>query len=604
MKVSTPLNSHVPKDVRENLRWRSAVHRRVMNDPSYADVIRDACSRDPLFFINGFVFTHDSRREPFTKLPFILYEYQEEAVLEILNAINNHDLLIEKSRDTGASWMNCTAIYWCWAFKSGLSFLLGSRVEDDVDRAGNPKCLFYKLDFILDNLPVWMKPAGYNRNEHRRHLHIGNPETGSSIDGEATTIDFARGARCTAILLDEFATVPDGQRILTATRDVTKCRLFNSTPKGTNNAFYEKSIGTIKKLRIHWSKHPLKAAGLYETGSDGNVNVLDLTGYPDSYSPILDGKLRSPWYDNECERAGSAQEIAQELDIDYLGSGFQYFNAALVHESIRKYARPPMLIGELEYDETTGDPIRFREDENGNLRLWFLLDKDGKPPIDFRTVLGIDVSAGTGASNSCAEGWKAIMCEKILEYVNPFIRPEAFAKQAVAIARWLNGAEMIWESGGPGRQFGSRVMELGYGNVYLRRNDASISGKVSDIPGFASTKDTKLVLMGDYRAGIEKGNAVNRSKEALEECLEYIFDPNGGVIHARSVNKTDPSGAKSNHGDRCVGDALAYKLLNERKSSPVKQGPEVPVGCLQWRMDIKKKKEQLPNRQLDREWAT
>lgn len=602
MKIATPFYNRVPKEIRANLRWRSIVHRKVIDDPSYVDVICDACSRDPLFFINGFAYTHDPRREPFTKLPFILYKYQENAILEIIKAINNYDLLIEKSRDTGASWINLTAIFWCWRFKTGLSFLLGSRVEDDVDKAGNPKALFYKFDYLLDNLPVWLKPIGYDRNAHRRHLHIENPENGSTIDGEATTIDFARGARCTAILLDEFASVPDGHRILTATRDATKCRLFNSTPKGTSNAFYDIRQTDIKKLRIHWSEHPMKSEGLYTTDENGNLKILD-DKYPNEYKSILDGKLRSPWYDNECERAGSDQEIAQELDIDYLGSGFQYFNPALVNESIRKYARPPFIIGDLEYDEMTGDPIRFRENPEGRLKLWFLLDKNNNPSLSNEIVLGEDISAGSGASNSCVVGWDKITCEKVLEYANPRIRPEAFAVLAVAIGKWLGNAAMIWEADGPGRQFGSRVVELNYGNIYLRKNDESISGRVSDIPGFATRKGNKLVLMGNYRSAIEKFNAVNRSKEALEECLEYIFDPNGGVIHSRAKSKTDPSGANANHGDRCMSDALAWKLLSERHSSIVKQEPEIPIGSLKWRQQMREKKKQLPNRQLGREWV-
>ena len=602
MKISTPFNSRVPKGVCANLRWRAKIHRKVLDDPSYVDIIKDACSRDPLFFINGFTYTHDTRREPFSKLPFILYPFQEEAVLEIISAINDHDLLIEKSRDMGASWVTITTIVWCWRFRSGRDFLLGSRNDEYVDKTGNPKALFQRIDFLLDNLPVWLMPEGFRRSEHRTKSHIENPENKSIIDGEATTGSFARGDRRSAILLDEFADVDMGHRILSATRDATKCRLFNSTPQGVANAFYDKAHSNIRKLRLHWSVHPIKAEGLYTSDENGLLKILDKKRYPEDYNPILDGKLRSPWYDLQCERAASSQEIGQELDIDYLGSGYQYFNSALIDEAIRKYARPPIMIGDLEYDETTGDPIRFRENPKGNLKLWCLLDKKGNPLVDNKTILGNDISAGTGASNSCASGWNALKHDKILEYVNPFIKPEQFAIQSIAIARWLGNAFIIWESNGVGRQFGSRIMELHYSNVYLRRNDESIKGKVSDIPGWASTKETKLVLMGQYRSALEKGECINYSKLAVEETLEYVFSPDGGVVHARAASKSDPSGAKTNHGDRVMADALANKGMSERVQKTVHQKQEVPVMSLAWRNKMREKKEPVPGRELSRAW--
>ena len=250
MKVSTPFNSHIPKGVCANLRWRAKVHRKVLDDLFYADIIKDACSRDPLFFINGFTYTHDTRREPFSKLPFILYPFQEEGVLEIIGAINDHDLLIEKSRDMGASWITLAAIFWCWRFRSGRDFLLGSRNDEYVDKSGNPKALFQRLDFLLDNLPVWLMPDGFRRSEHRTKSHIENPENGSVIDGEATTENFSAGDRRSAILLDEFAKVKTGHQILSATMPATNCRLFNSTPLGTANAFYDLTQTNIKKLRL------------------------------------------------------------------------------------------------------------------------------------------------------------------------------------------------------------------------------------------------------------------------------------------------------------------------------------------------------------------
>jgi len=599
MKLITKFSQHISDDIVENLKYRAAIHKRVMDDPSSIEFFWEACKLDPVFYINAFCYTYDPRRKPFARLPFILYRsFQIEALLQIINAIGNYDLRIEKSRDMGASYLCISALEWYWHFYKHQSFLMISRNEDYVDKVDNPKSLFWKIDFLHDNLPKWLLPPGYNRNEHRTKLHIFNPDTGSVIDGESTTGQVARGDRRTAILLDEFAAVEQGHRVLAATRDATNSRIFNSTPQGIGNAYYDISQTNMRKLRLHWSSHPLKNPGLYNTDTNGQLKIINKEGYPENYHPILDGKLRSPAYDLQESRCSSTREMAQEWDIDFLGSGYQYFLSSSIQEAIQRFARPPVLIGDIEYDNTTGEVIGFRENPNGHVKLWCLLDKDGNISKEHKYALGTDVSAGTGSSNSVLCGYNITTRDKILEYANPYIRPEEFAKQAVAIARWLNNAYLIWESNGPGRQFGSRIMELHYGNIYLRRREESLSGKVSDVPGWAATKETKLVLLGDYRAAIEKQFCINRSKEALEECLEYIFDQSGGVSHSRENNKIDPSGAKANHGDRVMADALAWRGLLERHRMPEKEKREIPVGCLAWRNKQRKEAEPKPGREL------
>ena len=108
------------------------------------------------------------------------------------------------------------------------------------------------------------------------------------------------------------------------------------------------------------------------------------------------------------------------------------------------------------------------------------------------------------------------------------------------------------------------------------------------IPGWAPTKESKLLLLGNYRDAIESESCVNRSKIALEETLEYVYGANGGVEHSRSKNKTDPSGAGASHGDRVIADALAWKCVDSRfKGKEEEKPPDAPYGSLQWRKEQK-----------------
>lgn len=580
VEIEEPFYHLVPKTVRENLLYRQAIAKHLMKHPSAIGGLREACRLDMLFYVNTFVWTFDPRRPWLKKIPFVTYDYQDEAIRSILDVTRNGgDLLIKKSRDMGASWL-CLMVYeWLWHFYSYNSFLIVARTAEGVDKPGDSKSLFWKVDFLHKHQPKWLMPAGFIKKKHRLSNHFENPENGSVIDGEATTTNVARGDRRTSILLDEFAGVPNGFHVLSSTRDATNSRIFNSTPQGTANAYYAMTLRPITQLRFHWTQHPLKNKGLYKS-TEGELQLVDKEyEHEVDYEFVLDDRIRSPWYDLQCERAASLQEIAQELDIDFLGSGHQFFKAKIIEEVVQKYARSPLLTGDLEYERETGLPLEWRQNVNGRLSLWINLDGAGKPIIgNNQYVIGCDAAAGTGASNSVASIWHKVTKEKVGSYVNPMISPESFAGQAVALCRWLGNAFLIWETQGTGRQFGDRVIALDYLNCYFRRPEDQVSKKASDIPGWYPSKDNKLSLLGNYRQALETDNCLNRDELSLRESMEYMFTGDGSVEHVSTVvNREDPSGAKSQHGDRVIADALSWHVIKGERSQVIET--VVPVSC-------------------------
>jgi hypothetical protein len=605
----------IPKDPEGNLLWRKAVAKRANEDPEFAAAMRQACKEDILFWINGFIWTYDPRRKPFAKLPMITYDFQDKAILKLVDAISKgRDLLLEKSRDMGASWICLLVFLWFWMFRPLQSFLVGSRVENYVDQKGNPKSLFWKLDFALDCLPWWMRPK-----IERTKMHLFNVETCSVIDGESTTIDFSRGDRRTAILLDEFAAVEFGQGVLFATRDATNCRIVNSTHQGTGTAYYSLSRTNIDKLRLHWAEHNLKAIGLY-TRYDGEYHLLDRDYWLkfdrdvaedmcremdavilERGVPLEDGKLRSVWYALQCQRAAHAVEIAQELDIDSLGSSHQFFDAQKMEDYIRAHACRPYRIGNLIYDRDTLEPIRWEDDPRGKIKLWLQLDGNGRP-VNREVVLGADISAGTGASNSALSGINKRTFEKVLEFADPRIRPEEFGRFSVAVCRWFDNAFLIWEQNGPGRQYGEAVIESGYRHVYFRKENAERIGAADSlVPGWAPTKDGKVTLLGDYRRAIDLQTVVNHSEDALRDALEYVYMPNNSVEHSRANNSIDPSGARANHGDRTIADALAWKGVRDR---PVPKSRATSTQKAPANTFLSRRQKYLANQRPKNAWST
>lgn len=566
-------NTYVPKTIERNLAFRRRCLELGYSAKRYAEEFWIICSRDILFWLNTFCYTYDPRRQKNTIVPFITWEYQDDVILQIYDSIERGtDLLIEKSRDMGATWMAVSVITWFWQFRKMQSFRLVSRVEDLVDKTEDPDSLMWKIDFLLKHQPYWLAPKEKFGQIHRTHLHIKNLLTQSMIDGASTTGDVARGGRCRALMMDEFAAVENDQAVLSSIRDVTNCRLFISTHQGTNTAFYRLTHTPIRKIRLHWSLHPQKRAGLYQySEAKQKVEILEpyeglvptasghTIEFPSKYEFRKDGKLRSPWYDMQCDRASHPMEIAQELDIDPFSSDFQFFDAKLINDIESKYICEPFHRGELIYGD--GITSHFMENEKGKLLLWLNLE-NGVPPRELKAAFGIDIAAGTGASNSVVSIGDVRTREKIGEFASPDIKPEEFARFVYALAQFFNEAYLCWDGAGPGRIFGDTIIKLGYRNIYYRRKEESLDRRVSLLPGCFLNPKEKMAVLGAYRRDLKEGRFVQRSLEANRECLQYVFTTANTVEHAAARNKIDPSGASANHGDRVIADALLNRAFD------------------------------------------
>lgn len=609
------LYGSVPKRIRENLDFREQVARHVISEQRAAEKeLWIACRRDCLFFINTFCWIYDPRRG--LTLPFITYPFQDESIAEVEEAIGSHDLVAKKSREMGWSWLVLATLFHRWCFFDLQSFLLVSRKEEYVEKRGDPKTLMWKIDFLWKNLPEWLRPR---RDASKLHRH--NLDNDSTIDGESTTGDVAAGDRRTAIVMDEFARVKDGHRVLASTRDVTSCRIFLSSQQGTGNAFYDLQNSQMRQITVHWCEHPVKNRGLYRVNRSGEVTIVDQNWHNQNpgYEFVREHPTtalydyRSPWYDAECKRAVHPYEIAQELDIDPLGSDYQFFEQTIIDDHMQ-LARGPLWVGDLEYDPWECEPKQLDAHMRGPLRLWTFVDRMGRAPTDRQYVFGIDVAAGTGATPSTIAIGEQHTRTKIGEYANNRIPPEQFAKYVVSLARFFApegtdpnmGAYLLVEVNGPGRIFMDQVVQLGYRNIYCRRSETRLSRKSTDEPGFFSTRETKLILLGEYRKALKDGLIENPSREALRECMEYVYiSEQNNVAHRRSVSNFDPSGQRENHGDRVIADALLWKGLKEEPRAVMEQ-PDVPDNTFRGRQLARIREEEqrrLEHSELGRGWA-
>lgn len=551
------------------------------------------CSRDIVFYCDAFGWTYNPKDyEDQPNRPFILHDIQEYGLTKLKGSIGKHDALIEKSRTMGASWICLIAFIHSWHFKPRQSFLLGSRTQEYVDKAGNPKSLFWKIDYFLEKLPSWMVPR-YERTS----MHLGNLENDSIIDGESTTGDFATGDRRTAVLLDEFAKIEgDGYSILRATQHVTRCRIFNSTPQGASGAYYEERHRISKNfpdqiIRLHWSDHPEYNRGLYTTKGGvegGELVILDKEyEFPADFEFVRDGKLRSPWYDNECKRSPSKQFIAQELDIDYVGAGGTFFDPSKIEQIISQCARLPITKGEIAYELGTTKVRWIDHRMHGRLWLWTVPGLDYRP-IPGKYVVGCDIATGKGgdeSTNSVASIVNQETGEKVGQFTTNQMNPTEFARTVVAICRWFHTAFLIWEDNGPGGEFGVEVRNLGYRHVFYREDEKLFDRSKTNKAGWYSTRETKKLLLANYAHALMESRFVNHCEQALRECLEYVYDSGGQIVHSRAEASKNPMTSGENHGDMVIADALAFRGVIDIPVVAEYTRREVPEGSFAHRRE-------------------
>ena len=533
------------------------------NDPGAAKDLRAMCAEDSLFYINAFVWTYDPRL-PISDIPFVTYDYQDAFVDEINDCIaEKEDLFIEKSRDMGATWTLLVAYDQKWRFFRGREFLLGSRKEDLVDRRGDSAALFWKLDFIEGRLPRWLRPK-----QERSKLKKINLSLNSGFTGESTNDDFGRAGRYTAVLPDEFAAADNGHLIIKSMRDSSPSCHYNSTPQGTGNEHYR--VGQrdgIRKRVLHWTMHPIKAEGLYYVDPENPRNRWFVKGK---------GNPRSPWYDKECLRR-TPEEIAQELDIDYLGASYQFFGSESIRQYISKNCRQPYRRGALDYDHASLDNGFFMPRGDGPLCLWTIPGEDGLLDVNSRYAIGVDVAFGTGASYSVISIGDRTTKELVAQWDSKRIKPHELADLATALARWANDALVIWEANGPGREFGDRMMQNKYANIYWRTREESVSKKRSDIPGFWMRPESKVSVLGEYRRALSEADFMNRSEKSVRDCNQYIVNPGQKIVHAKSNDKINPTKSGANHGDHVISAALLWHVLKV-DIKPKKVLPAYPRG--------------------------
>jgi hypothetical protein len=243
-------------------------------------------------FIDDWCLTADPRNHSRgipIEVPFKLFPKQRELIEFVLARMRAREPgLVEKSRDMGASWVLMAIAAALSLFHRSLVIGVGSSKESKVDGLGDPSSLFWKLKFLIKNLPPEFR-GNWDESRDCAHMRVRFPDTGSAVVGEAGN-EIGRGGRTGLFIVDESAFLENSERVEMSLASNCDTRIDLSTPCGRGNAFAVKRFsGRVPVLTLSWRDDPRKN---YEG---------------------------STWYARQCELLDPTT-LAQEIDLDYSAS--------------------------------------------------------------------------------------------------------------------------------------------------------------------------------------------------------------------------------------------------------------------------------------------
>ena len=489
--------------------------------------------------------------------PYVLWDCQERAAREILEAVEQgRDVVVRKSRDMGASWLLAAVSAWGWLFK-GWQTLLVSRVEDGVDRSGDPDSLMWKVDYLLQNQPSWLLPLPADEllkrgTATRQHLILKHPLTGATIAGQASTAHVGRGGRRTVILFDEFAAMDEAEAAWRSAADATATRIAVSTPLGAGTHYATlvrmgTTSGDPRLVELLYTDHPQKGSGAeVRVDEDGRVTGEAGSEY-----------VWTPWLAEQLPRR-DAMDMAQNVFAKEVGSGSNFFQPSVVTAHMNAYAMPAQRC-ELLRGQFVASPTG----------RWYVYRR-GERNREY--VMFADPSYGTGSANAAVAVMDAESRELVAEFVDPNTPPHDLSNEMVEAAMTAYRGRRLpmigWEVNGAGAAMHHDFQRIGYSEVYRQRMVGTTTERLTIRIGWNSNRRAKRTLLSGLVRAMAQGEIVVPSEDACREMLDYVVLEDG-AIEAGSRRDLS-SGARESHGDRVIALAGALMLCEEGV------GPEAP----------------------------
>jgi len=419
--------------------------------------------KDPFFFAN-FIFVIN----PVTgRTQFGLYPYQVRVLWFFIKKRFN---IVLKFRQAGLTELISMYCLWLALYHESKNIQIIS-IKDRV-----AKKVLRKIKYMYKNLPNYMKLAVVNGRPGEQgtstEMEFSN---GSMITSIPTTEDAGRSEAVSLLVIDEAAIVRWASTIWAAampTLSTGGSAIINSTPYGMGNWYHSTWVDALhggieeddfNAIRLYWQMHP-----------DRDI----------------------AWY-NTMAKALGPRRTAQEIDGDFLSSGFSVFNLTdikALEDTIPEY--------------------------DGRLRIV-------KQPVPGELYfIGADVSTGRAKDYSAFSIMDRYGEE--VAYFKGKISVGDFADLLMEMGIKYNQALIAPEGNDIGLAVVIKIQEAGYVNLYysvqLVKEKGKSKPRVEKIPGWLTTSKNRPVIIDGLEADLRNETIIIKNPFFVQEAYTFIYD--------------------------------------------------------------------------------
>lgn len=414
--------------------------------------------------------------------PFSLYPFQEDMINTF---IDERFVICKIPRQSGKSITTVAFLLHSILFNNYYNVAILAHKGSAANQ------LLGRLKLAYENLPTWLQSGIVEWNKGNIEL-----ENGSKIGAFATSADGLRSGSYDAILLDEFAFVPDNiaEDFFESTYPVISAGnktkiIIVSTPKGMNH-FYTSWIRATKKLsdyvpiEVHWSAVP----------------------------------GRDEAWKQQTIRNTSEEQFKQEFETEFVGSSSTLISGGKINQ----------LMSLME------NPVR----RDGYVDIY------QKPQEGHTYVMSVDVAEGQELDYSCFSiiDVTNLPYVQVAKYRNNKISPLLYPTEIYRWAREYNEAFILVEINSIGLQVADLLYnDFNYENM-IRIKPASKTGQKMSAGskktnlGLKQSVQTKKIGCANLKILMETDKLITIDSETISEFTTFVINKSS---YAAEAGKND-----------------------------------------------------------------
>lgn len=493
------------------------------------------CQDDPKYFINtyGYMMGKELDGTATGRIPFKTFRYQDDSIDLFLS---EDAVIILKARQLGLSWTVAAYALWLAMFHKYQRILIISINETES------QVFLEKVKFIFDNLPDWLKPSIFKRNETTLWFGVkksyDSDECGglnSRIDSIPTSKNAGSSRSLNLLIIDEAAKVEymsliwkSAQPALSATGG--KAILVSTMTTEPTGEFFEQV----------WNEAE-------EDKNDFCNFFIPFNAFPGRDDEWLKRQLRKM---PVSERVRAKQEYPRTPEEAFQAMGGKYFDIEELKWH-KQYLQKPKAVG---YLVEMNGVIELRENEEGTVTIYEW------PEPDEEYVVGGDPAEGIEQDFSALVVVRKRDQKLVAKFHSNVIDTETVASIADKLARLYRYGLAAVEANNNHGGIVNILLKDRYFNVYFHDIVDRESGQPTKRWGWLTTGQNRTWILDWLDMQINNHACGITDSDLWHEMFEYIVDPKTG----NGMHK------KGKHDDLLIAYAIALWVIRENPYVPRK----------------------------------